>query len=95
MGGADAVGGPDVNGLEDGASGFFRMAATALAIRCTSASGMPAPTAEEVGGSKPVVAVGGDTELGSAVSSGTAVDESIMVTVNVLENELKMKRFQN
>ena len=54
---------------------------------------MPAPMAEEVGGSEPVDAVGGDTELGPAVSSGAAVDESIMVTVNALENELKMKRF--
>ena len=55
---------------------------------------MPAPTAEEVGGSEPVVAVGGDTELGPAVFSDAAVDESIMVTVNALENELNMKRFQ-
>ena len=67
MGGVDAVGGPDVNRLEDGASGVFRMAATAWAIHCTSASGMLALAAEEVGGSNTVVAIGGDIELGSAV----------------------------
>ena len=92
MGGADAIGGPDVNGLEDGASGFFRMAPTAWEIHCTSASGMPAPAAEEVGGSEAIVSVGGDTELEPAVSSGAAVDESIMERLNTPEDELEKKR---
>ena len=61
--------GPETRGLDDGASGFFKIVATAWAIRWMSASGRPEMVGEEEGpGSK---AVGSGSVVWAEEASGS------------------------